>query len=83
MFNQAEDFLYILQDIAAGTKVLLKNNVRADRKGGKDAAPWSTSAYTVEKVTSKGGYKLRGPSGKVLKKTYNGSLKTYIKNEVN
>ena len=54
------------------------NNKRADRKGGKETAPWFKNTYTVHKVTSKGRYKLKGRQGNILKKTYNGSqLKIY------
>ena len=66
------------QDVAAGTKVLLKNNRRSDRKGGKETSPRSSAVYTVANITSKKCYKLIGPSGKILSKTYNGSqIKVY------
>jgi hypothetical protein len=68
---------YIFQDIEIGTKVLLKNNRRSDRKGdGFKQDPW-LGPYVVIGRGSKGSYRLRNIHlDKILKKMYSGSQLT-------
>jgi len=67
----------LLQDLPDGTKVLLKNNRKFDRKGGNLEDSW-VGPYTVVSKTTKGSYKLRNKHGKELAKCYTGSqLKVY------
>ncbi len=55
---------------SVGTKVLLKNNRRADRKGGKEELLW-TGPYTVVASAKDGNaYQIRNEKGAVLRRKY-------------
>ena len=58
--------------------VLLKNNKRFDRKGGKFSQKW-LGPYTVMNISDKGVATLKSASGVILKNKYNiVQLKHYI-----
>ena len=59
--------------IQVNSMVLLKNQKRADRKGGKFTYKW-TGPYEVQSITMKGLCKLKNKDGAVLSKSYNVSL---------
>ncbi|XP_064625941.1 uncharacterized protein LOC135486772 [Lineus longissimus] len=59
-------------DIPVGTKVLKKNLVRSDRKGGKSALPW-LGPYVIRSKTKSGGYLLTNEDGIHLKSSINGA----------
>ena len=58
--------------ITIGSKVLLKNNSRDDRKGGKFSCRWG-GPYVITGLTDKGAASLQNMKGKKLKKKYNAS----------
>ena len=51
--------------------VLVRNSARDGRKGGKLEQRW-LGPYTIAESLEKGRYILQNPSGRILKKTYNG-----------
>ena len=51
--------------------MLLRNSARDGRKGDKLAKRW-LGPYKVEEAIGKGLYRLAKPTGRVLKKTFNG-----------
>ena len=64
-------------EIFVNDLVLLRNNKRKDRKGGKFAQKW-IGPYTAMKISEKGAVTLKNSSGVILKTKYNVSqLKTY------
>ena len=68
----------ISNDIQVGDRVLLRNNKRSDRKGGKFSFKW-LGPYIVSDMSKKGLATLENINGKVLKKRYNRVLlKPYI-----
>ena len=67
-------------DIKVGDKVLLKNNKRSDRKGGKFTYIL-LGPYTVKDLAPKGLATLENLKGDELKKKYSSSqLKAYVQN---
>ena len=60
----------MFQVLSVGSKVLLKNMRRTDRKGGKEADPW-IGPYVVTEVKESGTCKLMNKRGVTLKKMYN------------
>ena len=59
-----------MNDICVGVEVLLRNNKRKDRKGGKFCYKW-IGPYVVSHITKKGVATLRNNNGLELKKKYN------------
>ena len=69
-------------EISAGDTVLLRNNKRNDRKGGKFTQKW-IGPYTVTNITEKGAATLKNSSGHILKTKYNVSqLRPYFELEI-
>lgn len=64
--------IYSLQVISVGSKVLLKNMRRSDRKGGKASDPW-IGPYVVMEVKETGTCRLKNKRGVVLKRSFNAS----------
>nr|XP_047127156.1 uncharacterized protein LOC124808083 [Hydra vulgaris] len=56
--------------IAIGTKVLLRNHKRDDRKGGKLVKPW-IGPYTVTNISNTNNCSLKNEKNVILKKKYN------------
>ena len=64
-------------EIRVDDMMLMKNNKRIDRKGGKFSGP-----YTVSKISEKGVVTLKNKSGLILNKKYNvANLKHYFQEE--
>ena len=57
-------------EIRVNDTVLMKNNKRIDRKGGKFSQKW-LDPYTVTKISKKGVVTLKNTSGLILNKKYN------------
>ena len=57
--------------------MLLRKSARDGRKGDKLAKRW-LGPYKVEEAIGKGLYRLAKPTGRVLKKTFNGCRYVYI-----
>jgi hypothetical protein len=67
-------------DIRIGSEVLLRNNKRNDRKGGKFCFKW-VRPYVVSDITKRGLVSLKNKDDKELKKKYNkAQLKPFIRN---
>ena len=68
-------------EISVDDMVLMKNNKRIDRKGGKFSQKWLGS-FTVTKIFEKGVVTLKNTSGLILNKKYNvANLKHYFQEE--
>ena len=85
--KQQKDYLKrhgnAVNDICIRVEVLLRNNKRKDRKGGKFCYKW-VGPYVVSNITKKGVASLRNKNGLELKKKYNiTQLKLFLENTTN